>query len=97
MEKELLSLLYRIGLTENETIDVFNIAPDFKNLSAEDFLKNCKLLTEYGFPKLDLDSLVLANPTIFTYSENELKEKLETLKQSGLDIEETLKTDPFAI
>ncbi len=97
MENELKILLYRIGLTENEADDILNIAPEFENLSAQDFLCNCKILTEYGYPKIDLDSLVLANPSIFTYSETELKEKLEKLKQDGQEIEDTLKNDPFAI
>lgn len=97
MDKKLLTLLYRIGLTENEANDILNIAPEFENLSADDFLLSCKILTEYGYPKIDLDSLVLANPSIFTYSETELKEKLEKLKQDGQEIEDTLKNDPFAI
>ena len=97
MENELKTLLYRIGLTENEADDILNISPEFENLTAQDFLCNCKILTEYGYPKIDLDSLVLANPSIFSYSETELKEKLEQLKQSGQEIEETLKNDPFAI
>ena len=44
MENELKILLYRIGLTENEADDILNIAPEFENLSAQDFLCNCKIL-----------------------------------------------------
>lgn len=97
MNNELLKQLYRLGLTENEVEDILSIAPEFKNLSVENFKNNCEMLVKFGYPKIDLDALLLANPNIFTHSEDELSTQLEDLLAETGDIEEALKVNPFVI
>lgn len=97
MNNELLKQFYRLGLTENEVENILTIAPEIGTLSVESFKKNCEILVKFGYPKIDLDALLLANPNIFTHSQNELTSLLEDLLSETGDIEEALKTNPFII
>lgn len=97
MNDELLKQIYHLGLTETETNEILSLAPELEELSPSNFKNNCNLFVEFGFPKIDLDTLLLANPKIFAMHEDELRQQLEDLLEQTGDIEEALKTNPFSI
>ena len=91
MEKKIVQLLKTYSLDDCEIADMLEIAPMLEYVSYEDFMKNCLLLVQYGFPKSDLDVLFMLNPNIFAMSQRDLENKLKKLEKSGENIEETLK------
>lgn len=97
MNSELLKQIYHLGLTETEVEEILSLAPELEQLSPSSFTKNCKTFVEFGFPKIELDTLLLANPNLFTIDEEELRQHLEDLLDQTGDIEEALKTNHFSI
>ena len=97
MDKQIIKFIKKYDISDLEIKDIVNIAPMLEVTSYEEFIDNCKLLVEYGYPQSDLDVLLLANTNIFVKSFKDLKEDLETLSSKVDDIEEILKENPTII
>ena len=97
MDQKIIDVFKSYDISELEIKDIKNIAPMIEVLSSEEFNKNCLLLTNYGYPKSDLDFLFLANPNIFVRSAKDLEYDLQNLKAKYSDIEIILKQDPLII
>ena len=97
MNAEIIKFIKKCGISELEIEDMLNIAPMLEVQSFEDFMANCTLLVKYGYPKIDLDVLLLSNPNIFAISKKDLEAELKELKSKYGDIEEVLKENPFII
>lgn len=97
MNAEIIKFIKKYGISELEIDDMLNIAPMLEVQSFEDFMANCTLLVKYGYPKIDLDVLLLSNPNIFAISKKDLEAELKELKSKYGDIEEILKENPFII
>ena len=79
MEKQIINFIKKYDISDLEIADILNIAPMMDVLSWQEFIDNCLLLEEYGYPILDIDVLLLANPNIFVRSYKDLKDDLEKL------------------
>ena len=90
MNAEIIKFIKKCGISELEIEDMLNIAPMLEVQSYDEFIENCALLAEFGYPKIDLDVLLLSNPNIFAISKKDLEAELKELKSKYGDIEENL-------
>lgn len=97
MDKKIVNFIKKYDISDLEIKDMVNIAPMMEVTTYDEFIANCKLLVEYGYPQEDLDVLLLANPNIFARSYKDLKSDLANLSKKYKDIEEILKQDPTII
>lgn len=97
MDKKIIDFIKSYNITDLEIEDMKSISVLLDVTTFEEFMKNASMLIEYGYPKSDLDVLLLNNPYIFTESASVLKSDLESLKSKYGDIEEILKEDPTII
>lgn len=97
MNKEIVAFIKSYNISDLEIEDMKNIAPMLEVTTYEEFVTNCALLEIFGYPRCDLDVLMLANPNIFAMSERDLKKELTALKEKYDDIEQILKEDPTII
>ena len=52
MDKNLKNLLLSLDLNEIEIDDLENIEPMFIGLTIEEFVENCKVMIDFGYPHL---------------------------------------------
>ena len=97
MDSRIIEFMKEYQISDLEIGDLKNIAPMIEVTSYEEFMANCELLAKYGYPKSDLDVLMLANPNIFAMSTKDLEQELCRLQNECEDIEVALKEDPYAI
>ncbi len=97
MDKELVNFLSRLDLRKDEIQNIANISPQINDISCRQFVVNCELLTTYGYPETELDTLILANPNIFVKISLDLEQELINLSQICGDVETALKKDPYLI
>ena len=94
MEINVLTLLKPYDIDEEDFNDMKSAYEGIEFLDAERVLKNLMVLEQFGFPKSDINILLLSNPKILAYNPKILAEKLMLL---GGDIETKLKSNPFLI
>ena len=97
MDSKIINFIKKYNISDSEINSMSTFAPMLEVTTYNEFVYNCKLLIEYGYPKYDLDILMLANPNIFVMSHSELKQDLLKLKREYGDIEQILKQDPTII
>lgn len=97
MDKNLKNLLLSLDLNEIEIDDLENIEPMFIGLTIEEFVENCKVMIDFGYPECDLDVLILSNPNIFVRPKESLIISLTELSKTCDDIESALKDNPYII
>lgn len=97
MDNKIIKFIKKYDISDLEIQDIINIAPMLEVTTYDEFVANCKLLVEYGYPQEDLDVLLLANPNLFARSYKDLKQDLIDLSTKYEDIEEILKQDPTII
>ena len=97
MDSKIVEFMQQYRISDLEIEDIKNIAPMIDVTSYNEFVVNCQLLTSYGYPKSDLDFLLLANPQIFVMSPKDLKNDLIKLRNEYEDIEIILKENPMII
>ncbi len=97
MDSKIIKFIKKYDISDLEIQDISNIAPILEVTTYNEFIANCKLLVDYGYPQEDLDVLLLANPNIFVKSYKDLKEDLVDLSYKYNDIEEILKQTPAII
>lgn len=97
MDEKIIKFIKKYDISDLEIGDIINIAPMLEVTTYNEFISNCKLLVEYGYPREELDFLLLANPNIFARSNKDLKEDLINLSVKYEDIEEILKQNPTII
>lgn len=97
MDKKVVEFIKGYNITDLELEDIKMISPMLELTSYKEFLKNCKILSNYGYSKEDLDLLILANPNIFVKSARDLEGDLIKLKNKYDDIETILKKNPTII
>lgn len=94
MDKELNMYLKRLDFTNDDINEICSIAPGLDIIDSERAFKNISVVVQYGYPEVDIDSLIFSNPAFMCNDPEYLKVKLSKL---GGDIEEKLKADPFLI
>lgn len=97
MDKNIIKFIKTYNISDLEIADIITSAPMIEVLEYNEFIENCNLLVAYGYPKADLDVLLIANPNIFVNSPKKLEINLQDLKEEYGDIEEVLKNNPFII
>lgn len=97
MNKNIINFIKKYDISILELKDIVNIAPMMDVLNYEEFMENVQVLTKYGYPKEDMDVLLLANPNLFVGSPKDLEKDLLKLKTEYGDIEEALKNNPLII
>lgn len=97
MNKNIINFIKKYDISILELKDIVNIAPMMDVLNYEEFMENVQVLTKYGYPKEDMDVLLLANPNLFVGSPKDLEKDLLKLKTEYGDIEEILKGNPLII
>ena len=97
MNKNIINFIKKYDISILELKDIVNIAPMMDVLNYEEFMENVQVLTKYGYPKEDMDVLLLANPNLFVGSPKDLEKDLLKLKTEYGDIEEILKENPLII
>ena len=97
MDERIISFIKKYKISNSEIDSMLVGAPMLDAINYDEFVDNCKLLIQYGYPKSDLDFLMLSNPNIFTMSFDDLKNDLKKLIKKYGDIEQILKQDPTII
>lgn len=97
MNKKIYKTLKSYKISELEIKDIVNISPMMDVITYEEFVENCYVLINNGYPQCDLDILLLANPNLFVGSPKDLEKDLEKLKKEYGDIEIVLKENPTII
>jgi len=97
MDSKITKFLKTFDISDNEINDIINLSPMLKETSYQEFMDNCNLLIKYGYPKSDLDVLILSNPNIFVRSKQDLEKDLITLLEQYKSIEQILKLNPYII
>lgn len=97
MDERIISFIKKYKISNSEIDSMLVGAPMLDVINYDEFVDNCKLLIQYGYPKSDLDFLMLSNPNIFTMSFDDLKNDLKKLIKKYGDIEQILKQDPTII
>ena len=97
MDNKIVKFIKKYDISNLEIKDIINIAPMLEVASYDEFIANCKLLMDFGYPQEDLDILLLANPNIFVRSYKDLKDDLMNLSGKYQDIEMILKQNPTII
>lgn len=96
MDKNIAEFIQSYGISNLELQDILNLAPMMEVITFDEFMQNTAVLVYYGYPKSDLDFLLLSNPNLFVGNPDDLKRDLIELKKQG-DIEVILKQDPYII
>lgn len=96
MEQKTLEFLKSFKLTNSEIQSIVNLCEGVLFADIERMMNNCKILVKYGYPKSDIDFLLLSNPGFLVDDNSNLEKKLKNLSRGG-DIEELLKTNPNLI
>ena len=94
MENNLMNILSKYGITEEDYEEIITLCPSLKIIDAERAIKNISLLEQFGFPSFDIDSLILTNPNFLL---NDPKHLAEILTKLNGNMEEKLKENPFLI
>jgi len=94
MEISVLTLLKPYDIDEEDFNDMLSAYEGIEFLDAERVLKNLMVLEQFGFPKSDINILLISNPKILAYNPKILAEKLINL---GGDVETKLKANPFLL
>ena len=97
MDIQIVNFMKKYDISDLEIQDLSNNAPMLKYSTYNEFIANCKLLVDYGYPKEDLDILLLANPKIFARAYSNLEKDLIFLSDKYEDIEMILKQNPTII
>lgn len=97
MDKKIVRFFKNYDINDLEIEDIKNIAPMIEYTSYKEFMENCNLLIKYGYPKEDLDILILGNPNIFVRSKKDLEDDLIKLSKEYEEIETVLKKNPNII
>lgn len=97
MDKNILKFIKDYDISDFEIEDILTISPLLKVTSYKEFLTNCLILEGFGYPRCDMDVLLLANPNIFVMSATDLNSALIKLKQKYEDIEDVLKQNPYIL
>lgn len=97
MDKKILDFLNEFNISQSQRDTIVAIAPMFDVIDSKEFATNCALLVKYGYPKIDLDYLVMSNPNLFVRLPEDLESALKKLKLKYDDIEEILKLNPTII
>ena len=92
MENSLRQVFFKYGLTTEEIEDMASICSGLEIVDTERVVKNLSLLEQFGFPKYDLDSLIIINPTFmlcYLVPTKKRKQKHTALAQNNLNKEPT--------
>ncbi len=94
MTKKTLLYLKDLGLSAEDVEILLEVAPEIMDAADDDIIKNIELVISYGYPRLDIGTLIQVNPLFLIISEELLDDLLRDL---GSNIEEKLKANPFLI
>ena len=97
MEKDLEKFLLQMKFSKNEIEDMKNIAPTLDVTTLKEVKGVMQVLNFYGYPKEDLPDLFYQNPNIMAMDEKVLAGELDKIVLQKENIEELLKSSPFAI
>ena len=93
-KKDINRFFKRFNLTDAEIRGILEMCPLLDSFSEEKYKTNITCLGEFGYPIIDIEYLLLSNPSFLLYEKDELITRLETLTQEYSDLEELLKDDP---
>ena len=94
MDKELKKYLINLGFSEKQISQMCLTYPSLKLVTYEQAMENIDILSYYGYPVEDIDSLIQANPLFIIVEPNFLEEILNDIDG---EVESVLKNDPFVI
>ncbi len=94
MDKKLKNYLLKLGFADDEIEQLCQQAPGLEIIDSERAFKNIAIVISYGYPKVDIDSLIFSNPGFLCNAPDDLD---KTLKSFDGEIEDLLKSDPFLI
>ena len=94
MTKKVVLYLKELGLSVDEVESVLNGDAGLNACLDNDIIANIELVISFGYPRSDMDVLILANPSFLLSSRETLEASLKAIKG---DIEEALKENPYLI
>ena len=94
MDKKLKSYLLKLGFIDDDIRELCNQVPGLEIIDSERAFKNIATVVAYGYPEIDIDSLIFSNPGFLCNDPDDLN---ETLKSLNGEIEDLLKSNPFLI
>ena len=97
MESKFIKFLKTIGINQDDYETIVGICPGLECVEDSELCKNISLVMEYGYPKEDLDSLILINPGFLMWDNIELENRLIEIVKTYIDLEIALKNDPYLI
>lgn len=97
MDKKIVDFIKNYHISSIELEDIKTISPLLDIINYDQFIENCNILQSFGYPKSDLDILLMGNPNIFVEQPNVLRNSLKNLTLKYKDLEQTLKENPNII
>jgi len=94
MEINLINLLKSLDLNDDDINDLLITCPGLEIADANRVQKNLSLVVSFGYPQLDLSTLILTNPTFLVSNPQSLEKKLMLIEGN---VENKLKNNPFLI
>ena len=90
-------LLKSLDITRENYLELLEICPGLE-IADEDKMMQCvNLVVKYGYPKEDLDSLILINPSFLMWDPKDLDNRLKHIMLICDNLETKLKEDPYLI
>ena len=97
MEQDKLTFFKNFRYTDIEIQSIINTCNDIEHTPTTQMADNCRILVENGYPRTELDFLILTNPRFLTYAPEYLKNILAEHKKAGLSLEELINENPFVL
>ena len=90
-------LLKSLEITREDYDDLLEMCPGIEIADNDKMMACVNLVVEYGYPKEDLDSLILINPSFLMWEPKHLEKRLKHIMLICDDLETKLKEDPYLI
>ena len=97
MQQSNMEFLKTFNFTVAEIKTITDICEGVCFVDVSRMIENCKVLVKYGYPRSDMDFLILANPCFLVSDALYLERKIKQIVANGDDLEELLKADPFLV
>ena len=94
MDKLFFKYLTNLGFETSDINELVEIVPGLDIISYNRVYDNVQAVVDAGFPEIDIDGLIFANPGFLCNDPEYLRAKLVSI---GGDIEEKLKDNPYII
>jgi len=90
-------LLKSLDVTEEDYMELLQICPGLEIADNDKMMACVDVVVKYGYPKEDLDSLILINPSFLMWEPKDLENRIKHIMLICDNLEDKLKEDPYII